>query len=59
MNARQQTLEYIRVEVAMNGRVTREALRTYIDNRIGSQAFNETVSKGMQRYNQDHPEVTV
>jgi hypothetical protein len=50
MTKRELHLEHIRIEVAREGRVTQEAIRHYIENRISRQAFQEAIDKGMRQY---------
>lgn len=47
MTKRQIALTKIRVEVAREGRMTREAMRAYIENRVSRQAFDEACRQGM------------
>ena len=47
---RTDALDLIRVEVVMNGEVTHEAMRAYIENRISKAAFDEAVAVGMQQH---------
>lgn len=49
-------LEKIRVEVALNGKATMEALVAYTENRISRVAFNEACQKGMRIYKHNHPD---
>ncbi len=55
MTKRELHLEHIRIEVAKEGKVTQEALRHYIENRISHQAFQQAVDR-MQQYRMTHAE---
>lgn len=57
MNKRQTALAYIRIEVAMHGKVTAAATRKYIENRISRAAYNEAVYKGYAQYEATHAEL--
>jgi len=54
MNNREIHLEHIRVEVAREGRVTAEAIRHYIENRISREAFQMAIDRGMEQYRARH-----
>ena len=53
---RKQAIATIRAEVAEHGRTTQEALRAYIENRIGFQSFTKACREGMAVYAKNHPE---
>ena len=52
MTKREIHLEYIRIEVATEGRVTQEAIRHYIENRISRQSFQKAIDRGMEQFNE-------
>lgn len=52
MTKRELHLEYIRIEVAREGRVTSEAIRHYVENRISREAFKTAIERGMEQYRQ-------
>lgn len=43
-------LDIIRIEVAQNGEVTREAMRAYAESRIGYAAYDEAVKAGFKLF---------
>ncbi len=50
MTKREIQLEYIRIEVAREGRVTTAAIQRYCENRISRAAFQEAIERGMLQY---------
>ena len=50
MTKRELHLEHIRIEVAREGRITQEAIRHYVENRISRQAFQEAIDRGMRQH---------
>lgn len=48
MTKRQMALSLIRAEVAREGRMTQQAMRAYVENRISRQAFDEACRAGMR-----------
>lgn len=48
MTKRERILELIRIEVAKEGKATHYAMRLYVENRIGREAFDNAVWSGLR-----------
>lgn len=46
-----QALETIRIEAAINGKITQEAMRAYVEHRISKDSFLEASQIGLKQYN--------
>lgn len=57
MTKRQEVLQHIKIICAKEGKVTRQAMRLYMENRINRQAFDEACREGIEHF-KSHKEKT-
>ena len=53
---RKQALDSIRIEVAKYGKLTKEAMSIYIENRISGEALDKASSEGYAQYIKNLPD---